>query len=670
MVISAFVAAAAAAGDWPGWRGLEREGRAEPGDYPTQWSPEKNIRWKAPVRGKGHSSPVVAGDAVFVTTAYFTGRGEGIKRAAGYAVFGLTGLLIAITAVFALRAAIGRPRLARGQWVSVASLAMLLAALAWHAAADRLRPPPADVSLEQQMERWLLASTIAALCLMVAGSQFLVRPWLRPAIGLLALGFAALVLFGRPEPQYFDLVTPGRYGERIFETVALPFMTGVVLLVATGVERLRRRAATPADARNRSPWAFATSLAILVVGAALAVVLCRDLLLAAIVVCGLAWLVSHLHFALRRQVPNEDVTPFSAPRWLPAAFLCVGAFGFAERCYFLTTREFVRAVVCLDRDTGARRWTCEGLRAPQPPLNSRNSPATPTPVADGERVYAWFGSPGALCADRQGKLLWTNDEVPFDDVHGLGASPLLCDGLLIIPGTQPEAPYIAALDARTGERVWTTDLRPWSGGEGQHRTPAIATVDGKRLILAWAWDGERKEDFLRALDLRSGKELWRHPVATHGEQVAGLVSDDDVVFLPTSKKVHALSLSKLSRGEDPVIWARELKCKGQLVASPVLCNGLLFVVSAHRDAHCLDARTGELLWSRQLNGRGCMASPIAARNAVYFPDVSGKTTVVVAERTFHRVAENDLGEPIWASPAPVDGRLYLRTAGHLWCVGE
>ncbi|MBM4036642.1 MAG: PQQ-like beta-propeller repeat protein, partial [Planctomycetes bacterium] len=264
--------------------------------------------------------------------------------------------------------------------------------------------------------------------------------------------------------------------------------------------------------------------------------------------------------------------------------------------------------------------------------------------------------------------MWEKKDLPFDDVHGLGLSPILADGMLIVAGTQPDAPYIAGLNRRNGTRVWTAPLRPWPGGEGQARTPAVAAVGGKKLLLIWAWDGENKEDFLRALDVRSGQEQWRYPVATYGEQVASVVSDGDTVFIPTSKKVHALSLSKLARGENPIVWATELKCRGQLVASPVLCNGLLFVVSAHRDAHCLDAKTGELLWSQQLNGRGCMASPIAAGGAVYFPDVSGKTTVVAAERKFRRIAENDLGEPIWASPAPVGGRLYVRTTSHLWCI--
>lgn len=471
---------AAPSSDWPGWRGLEREGRAAPGNYPTEWSPDpspapgaRNIRWKTPIPGKGHSSPIVVGDSVLVTTGYPAGRGETLRRLADWGTLGL--------------------------------------------------------------------AAVVALC----------------------------------------------------------------------------------------------------AGAWLVLKVCR----------------------FRLRVPRWA-------KWFAAAVVAVGALGFVMRNYLQVTKEFARAIVCLDRDTGAVKWIREGLRGPQPPMSHRNSPATPTPTSNGEWVVAWFGSAGAFCTDLSGKVLWTSRDVPFEDVHGVGASPLFLDGLVAFAGAQPDAPYIRTLSSHTGERVWSVSLRPWPGGEGQHRTPSLVTVGGKRVLLVWTWDGPEKDGHLRAFAADSGQPLWSYPVGTEGEQVASVVSDGGAVFLPTSRAVTALSLSRLSRGEAPVLWTTGLKCRGQLVASPVLCNGLLFVASAHRDAHCLDPKTGELLWSQQLNGRGCMASPIAAGGAVYFPDVSGKITAVAAERAFRRIAENDLGEPIWASPAPVGGRLYVRTAGHLWCIEE
>lgn len=590
-------AAGGGAGEWPGWRGLEREGQAEPGDYPTHWSPETNVRWKTPIPGEGHSSPIVVGDKVFLTTACITGRGEALRAAASIALVGATALLAILGAAASLRGPAPRPPRTKGRVAAIAGLWLALAALVLASLASFARYERGELNAEERMELWLLSCLVGAACILPAATA---GRWVRLAAGVAQLGLAAIALLARPEPQYFDLRTPGRYASELLAVAALPAAIGL-LLVAAHLAGLARRVAL-------------------------------------------------------------------LPGWLAIAFIALAPAGLAARNRLLPAKELVRTIVCLDRDTGAVRWTAEGLRGPKPVLSRRNSPATPTPVADGERVYAWFGSAGAMCADLDGKLLWTNRALPFECVHGAGPSLLLADGRLIVTGTQAEAPYVAALDAQTGRRAWTAELRPWPGIEGQHRTPASATADGKKLLLIWAWDGAGKEDFLRGLGLQSGKELWRHPVPTHGEQVASVVSDRDTVFLATSRAVTALRLSKLSRGEAPLLWATELKSRGQLVASPVLCNGLLFAVSAHRDAHCLDAATGELLWSQQLMGRGCMASPIAAGGAVYFPDVSGKITVVAAERAFRRIAENDLGEALWASPAPIGRRLYIRTAARLWCI--
>jgi outer membrane protein assembly factor BamB len=186
----------------------------------------------------------------------------------------------------------------------------------------------------------------------------------------------------------------------------------------------------------------------------------------------------------------------------------------------------------------------------------------------------------------------------------------------------------------------------------------------------WGWDGPDQEDALRAYDARTGKELWQCPAKTSGEAVASVVVEGGTLYLPSSRSVAALSLEKLRAGHDPVAWVADMKSKGPDVSSPVVCDGLLFCVSRHRHAACLDARTGEVLWRERLRGRGTMAPLVAAGGRVYFCGVTGLTTVVACERTFRRLAENELGEPIFASPAAVGGRLFIRTAKHLWCVEE
>ena len=61
--------AAAVNTNWPMWRGPHGDGRSDESDVPTKWSATDNVAWKVPIPGKGHSSPVVWGDRIFVTTA-------------------------------------------------------------------------------------------------------------------------------------------------------------------------------------------------------------------------------------------------------------------------------------------------------------------------------------------------------------------------------------------------------------------------------------------------------------------------------------------------------------------------------------------------------------------------------------------------------------------------
>ena len=84
-------------------------------------------------------------------------------------------------------------------------------------------------------------------------------------------------------------------------------------------------------------------------------------------------------------------------------------------------------------------------------------------------------------------------------------------------------------------------------------------------------------------------------------------------------------------------------------------------------ATCTDAATGELCWRTRLSGQ-FDASPVAMAGNVYFTNDAGVTTVVAAASTYQKLAVNDLGEPVTATPAAVDGYLYVRGHEHLYCI--
>jgi hypothetical protein len=101
----------------------------------------------------------------------------------------------------------------------------------------------------------------------------------------------------------------------------------------------------------------------------------------------------------------------------------------------------------------------------------------------------------------------------------------------------------------------------------------------------------------------------------------------------------------------------------------VVTNGLLFAVSDNGTAYCLDAASGKALWSKDLQEQH-YASLVAVGNRVYFCSTRGRTTIFACDRTCRVLSRNDLGEQTYASLAPVDGELFIRTRGHLYCLRE
>jgi outer membrane protein assembly factor BamB len=127
----------------------------------------------------------------------------------------------------------------------------------------------------------------------------------------------------------------------------------------------------------------------------------------------------------------------------------------------------------------------------------------------------------------------------------------------------------------------------------------------------------------------------------------------------------ALSAAKLAAGSDPVVWAS--RGGGSALTTPVLYEGRIYAVSAAGVATCTEAKTGNLLWRARLEGQ-YHSSPVAVAGRVYFTDEAGKTTVVAAAPAFEIVGKNDIGEPVIATLAPVDGDLYIRGQHHLFRV--
>jgi outer membrane protein assembly factor BamB len=321
--------------------------------------------------------------------------------------------------------------------------------------------------------------------------------------------------------------------------------------------------------------------------------------------------------------------------------------------------------LCLNAETGKIEWEKEVFVQSDPAItkkHDKNSHASPTPATDGERLYVHFGPMGTAALDLTGKVLWNRTGLYAQSQHGSGGSPIVVDGLLLFSCDAIDKQFVIALHAKDGKTAWQTPRGNGGKPAFSFSTPTLLEIAGKKAIIS------EGSDMIAAYDVKGGKEIWRSkftgyslipkPVVGHG-----------MVYFSTGYGTPSFMAVKLGGNGD--VTASHAGWKVPKVAphtpSPILSGNELFMVSDFGIMSCLDAKTGEVLWSeKRANGKGFSASPIIADGKVYFTSEDGKGTVIEASRTYKSVGEFDLKERTFASFAAVDGAIYARTETQLY----
>ena len=335
-----------------------------------------------------------------------------------------------------------------------------------------------------------------------------------------------------------------------------------------------------------------------------------------------------------------------------------------------TAEHVTLQAVGLDAKQGKELWRTTLFEVDKPaPVHWLNSWATPSPVIEKGRLYCDFGTFGTACLDaRDGKILWQTC-LPLDHQVGPGSSPVLWRDLLVLVRDGRDAQYVTALDKQTGRTVWKTDRPPIDTSNRDLKkcftTPLlIASGKGTQLLSPGA-------RWVVSYDPDTGKELWRQ---RHGEGFSigscPVFSHGLAIFSTGCMRPQFLAVNIDGTGEIPatnVVW--RITQQVPVMSSPVVSGEEMYWVSDDGMASCADPRTGEIYWQKRAGGR-TFASPLYAEGRVYFFAQDGKTTVIRAGRQFEKLAENQLQGPVVATPAIVDGTIYLRTDTHLYRIQD
>lgn len=323
-------------------------------------------------------------------------------------------------------------------------------------------------------------------------------------------------------------------------------------------------------------------------------------------------------------------------------------------------------VTALDRRTGRRLWQhAMPAEGELPPVHDKHNLASPSPVTDGERVYAWFGTGQLVALTVDGAEVWSRhlgrENGPFDINWGHASSPALHGDLLVLPCLHERTSYVLAVDRRTGRDRWKA---PRPAGVVSYSTPVIAPGPSGPEVVVNTSQG------VEALDPETGERLWHIEEPNRFPIPVGMAHGDRLYLSRGYRSGPYMAVRLGGRGNvtaSHVEW--RVPTGAPYVPSLVLYDGLLYMGSEGGVVTAVDAATGARVWQERVGGV-LTASPVAGDGKIYFVSETGETVVLAAGRPPRVLAVNRLDGHFVASPAIAGGLLILRADDALMAVGQ
>ena len=406
---------------------------------------------------------------------------------------------------------------------------------------------------------------------------------------------------------------------------------------------------------------------------------------------------------------------------------------FGDNAIFLTGWEGESVFTfALDRETGRILWRREIVRDREGKLHESNGPASPSATTDGSNAYVFFQDVGLLSYGPDGNERWRIALGPFNNPMGMGASPILAEGLIIQICDSESGSFMIAVDKDTGKIVWRNERDFVSRG---FSTPVLydpkdgsgldAIVAGSYELIAYkVATGEKSwwvrgltwqlkptpvmdEDTIYLLNWAGGADIGQQEVVAFGDALKlydkdgnGLLGKEEAPDprMPKSWESYDLDLNgymdardwrhyRNKRASVNAMNAIRLGGKGDMtegafrwrhyktlpnVPSPLLYDGIVYLVKDGGIVTALDKKTGEVLKQGRLTEAldRYFSAPVAADGKVYMLSEAGKVSVLKPGPDWEVIQTNDMGAEAYATPAIVDGKMYLRTDWGLYCLAK
>jgi outer membrane protein assembly factor BamB len=324
-------------------------------------------------------------------------------------------------------------------------------------------------------------------------------------------------------------------------------------------------------------------------------------------------------------------------------------------------------VLALDRDSGKVVWTQNVHQGrPRVKRHPKASHASATPVTDGRVLVAMLGSEGLFAFDLNGKELWRRDFGPLavglaDDPSyewGPASSPVIYEDMVIVQNDRYTDSFLIALDLQTGKELWRSSRqeRPsWT-------TPLVHVHDGQATLVVVS------PLYIRGHDLRTGRELWRIADPDGQVKVSTPVAAGDLAIATGGWPSAAKPIVAMRARDGAVMWRHE---RGSpYTTTPIVYEGLVYVLTDNGILSAYDVASGTRVYQTRLSPRAgsFSASPVAAAGRLYFASEDGQVVVIRAGRKFEVLATNEMNDVCMATPALSDDLMLVRTKSHLYAL--
>jgi len=330
---------------------------------------------------------------------------------------------------------------------------------------------------------------------------------------------------------------------------------------------------------------------------------------------------------------------------------------------FLTGADAVsRVVYCFQTDTGELLWEHAVQGVPGSPSNDalpnvldETGFAAPTATTNGRQVAAIFATGDLVCLDMQGRRVWAKNPGVPENHYGHASSLISDERLVFVQYDQKQDPKLLAFDWTSGRLAWQVERSAisWS-------SPILIDNKGrKELVLT-------NSKSVDSYDPSTGKLLW-HVECLDGELAPSSAYANGIVCVANEYASGSAIEIGDHDSEPKVLWSWDDVLPD--AASLLAAENFLIVPSAYGAVVCRDLRTGKVWWEHDFD-KGFYSTPILAKDRVYLTDLSGAVQVFKLADRFELLGTLELGEDVFATPALVGRRIYIRGLTHLFCIED